>query len=397
MTSMLSLIGAFGRHSRKSVLALALVLSACAAAPERSTTPIQLEETRFVARHDGGETHVESYDASQLFERAYALGQDGHCPDAVPLYDRVIEEFPTSRFVDLALYNAGLCLARAAEYESAVRRFRQLIERSPDSRDAKYARFLLTEALVEQERWPEALEGADTLLTLTDLSSDERMEAMTRRAQALFGLARLDDAERAARDAITYFRTRRADQIIADEFFEAAAYFSLAETLRARSEAMTLPDSDVARQHEILDRRSALLLQAQAAYFDTMRTTNAQWAAAAGYRIGSMYENLYRALTTAPVPPPSRPMNAEQRALYEAEYRRVLADRVRPLMRHAIRYWELTLLMVERTGVEQIEREWAERTRADLERARGLLLGNEGISPTSAPNATPAPTSGSTL
>jgi hypothetical protein len=40
-------------------------------------------------------------------------------------------------------------------------------------------------------------------------------------------------------------------------------------------------------------------------------------------------------------------------------------------VRHAIRYWELTLLMVERTGVDT---QWAVRTRAELDRARQLLV-----------------------
>jgi len=152
----------------------------------------------------------------------------------------------------------------------------------------------------------------------------------------------------------------------------------LAETIRTRSEALSLPDADVARQREVLERRAELLLEAQRAYFDTIRLTDARWAAAAGYRIGSMYRNLFRALTEAPVPPPSRELAPEAIDLYRREYRSQLAERIRPLIRHAIRYWELTLLMVERTGVESAARHWVDRTRAELEEARRLLLGTTG-------------------
>jgi hypothetical protein len=85
------------------------------------------------------------------------------------------------------------------------------------------------------------------------------------------------------------------------------------------------------------------------------------------------------------VPPPDRPLTAEALEIYQREYRSQLADRIRPLVRHAIRYWELTLLMVERTGIETVERAWVERTRADLERARQLLLGPTEASPPTAP------------
>ena len=73
----------------------------------------------------------------------------------------------------------------------------------------------------------------------------------------------------------------------------------------------------------------------------------------------------------APIPPPTVEMNDATHAIYRDEYRAELARHIRPLIRHAIRYWEMTLLMVERTGVRT---EWTERTRGDLDRMRALLL-----------------------
>lgn len=377
--------------SRAPLLLLLLALAGCSSAPRPPTTPRTLEETRIVAhRTAGGELELDSYDASQLFERAYAMTTDGRCLEAIPLYDRIAAEFPTSRFVSPALYNAGLCLQRAGQHAPAVDRFTRLLQMVPQSSDAKHTRFLLAEALVELERWDPALEQALALLGRDDLTSYERLEAMSRRAQALYGLGRTDEAERAARDALAYYRTRTGDEAIADEFFAAAASFVLAEAIRTRSEALGLPAGDVQSQSAILDRRAQLLLDAQRAYFDTIRLTDARWAAAAGYRIGSMYETLYTAITEAPIPPPSTEMSPEALAVYRREYRQQLADRVRPLVRHAIRYWELTLLMVERTGVEPLEREWVARTRADLDRARQRLLGPVTAEATPPPEAPPA-------
>ena len=357
-------------------LASLSLLAACGGRPASRTTPVvSLEETRIVARRtSGGELELESYDASQLFQRAYDLGVARDCERAVELYDRIVAEFPSSRFVSPSLYNAGLCLRDAGELAGAVERWSLLLSRQPDAADAKHARFLMTSALVELERWEPALDSAERLLDLDDLRSDERLEAMARRAEALLGLGRIDEAERSARDALSYYRTRQGDEIIADEYFAAAANFVLAETIRTRSEALALPDADVAQQRETLDRRAQLLLEAQRAYFDTIRHTDARWAAAAGHQIGAMYERLYAAITEAPVPPPppGRELGPDALAIYQREYRSQLAERVRPLMRHAIRYWELTLLMVERTGVRS---EWVERTRTQLDRARQRLLG----------------------
>jgi hypothetical protein len=64
-------------------------------------------------------------------------------------------------------------------------------------------------------------------------------------------------------------------------------------------------------------------------------------------------------------------MTAAELEIYRTEYRLRLAELAQPLVRHAIRYWELTLAMVRRTGVRS---EWTERIHADLERARARLF-----------------------
>ncbi len=377
-----------------SILSLFL-LAGCGAASARRTTAHLLEETRIVASRDAsGQYQFDTYSAEDLFRQGTALQADAHCSDAVVRYDRLVEQFGASRFVSPALYNAGLCLQQAGELDASAAHYLRLLELVPDSPDARHARLQVTGVLTSRERWDEALASADVLLSREDLASDERLEGMARRAQALFGMRHLEDAQRAAEDALSYYRTRRGEEVVADEYFAAAANYVLAETLRGRSEALALPSTEVTAQHEVLERRAQLLLAAQRAYFDTIRLTDAHWAAAAGYRIGSMYETLYADMTAAPVPPPSSALSDAALALYRDEYRAELRARVEPLVRHAIRYWELTLLMVERTGVST---EWAERTRAELDRARNLLA--SGVLPDrdrggalGDPRGAPAPT-----
>ena len=367
------------RRALSLLLSLPSLLACAGASPQvTDAREVTLEEMRIVARSDdAGDLVVESYDAGQLFERGTALVEQGECAPAVErFYARLIREFADSRYVSVALYNSGICFQQAGELAEAVPHFEQLLERSPESRDARHGSLQLAEILLRLERFEPAGQLTDRILLREDLDAPERLEGMARRAQALIGLERFEDAERQARSALSYYRRQDQTGQIPDPAFAATANYALAESMRLRASRLALPEGTAEEQHQVLDARSRLLLSAQHEYFNTIRHTNAHWASAAGYQIGAMYDELWTALMSAPIPPPNRELSPAAMPLYREEYRRSLADHIEPLLRHAIRYWELTLLMVERTGVRS---EWAERTREDLDRMRLRLL--EQVSP----------------
>ncbi|MCA9601427.1 MAG: hypothetical protein KC417_05360, partial [Myxococcales bacterium] len=150
----------------------------------------------------------------------------------------------------------------------------------------------------------------------------------------------------------------------------AQANFVLADVLRQRSEAIAIPPGTAEEQHQVLERRAQLLLKAQTEYFNTIRYTDPAWAARAGYQIGALYDRMWATISEAPVPPPRRKFGEADMRIYEDEYRKEMARMIRPLVRHAIRYWELTLMMIERASVDS---EWSAKLKADLEAARTRL------------------------
>jgi hypothetical protein len=256
----------------------------------------------------------------------------------------------------------------------------------PDSPDIKHASFQAGHLQVALSRWDAAEKTALALLARNDLDPSERVESMSMQAEASLGKGQLDAAEHTAQQALTFYRTRPSE-LIPDPYYAAAANFVVAEVIRLRGEQMAFPDTNQDEQKAVLVKRAQLLLDAQREYFNTIRHTEAHWAAAAGHRIGAMYDRLWQDLVHAPVPPTLSPGAKE---LYPQE----MAKLIKPLLRHAIRYWELTLLMVERTGVRT---EWADATRKDLERTRALLLeqppGPGGL-PSKPAQSAPTPTSG---
>ena len=308
--------------------------------------------------------------ARDHFALALAQMKRGAYESAVEGFDGLVAVYPESGYVSASLYNAGLCLQRLERWSEATTRYERLLDMRPGSRDTKHTRFQLAFLYIETERFEEAFEVADLLIGHTGLSSDERSEVMARRAEALLGQGKLDAAAEAAQEALRFSRTRSRETRIRDPFFVASASYTFAETLRLRSERIQILVAEVGAQRVVLERRAALLLDAQRAYFDTIRLTEPYWASAAGYRIGAMYDAFWFAITNAPIPPPTFEMSETELALYRREYRQRIAELAQPLVQHAIRYWELTLSMVGRTGVRS---EWTDRIRRGLERARMRL------------------------
>jgi tetratricopeptide (TPR) repeat protein len=334
------------------------------ATPQRSE--IEMDELRITAARGQAGYQFDAYDAGELFERATALLNQQQCPEATALYDKLVTEFGSSRFASAALYNAGLCLQAIGDFEGSAQRYRRLREAYPDSTDRLDASFQLAEVLVQLERWQSVLELSEELLARAELTAPERLEGMARRSQALLGLGRYDDAERSARSALAFFHGRSPPESIRDEFFAAANNYVVAESLRERQQAMVFPPG-VDAQKQVLMRRAELVLEAQREYLNTIgfrNLDNYHWAAAAGYRIGSMYDELWQAVSSAPIPP-----NLPRAA--HAAYHEELGTLITPLIRNAIRYWEATQLSIERAGIKT---PWADKIKADLERVRSRLL-----------------------
>lgn len=372
-------------------LSYVVVTAGCAGTrPNTTTTPqggvMEMDEIHISAGRGERGYQFEAYDAAELFSRATDLLNQQKCREAVALYDKVVQDFSTSRYASAAAYNAGLCLQALGDFGPSAERYARVRDSYPESEDRRDASFQLAEVSVQLARWDSVVQLADELLALPDLTPAERLEAMARRGQGLLGQKRLEEAESYARGALAYFRAQPASDPIRDEFFAAACSYVVAESFRERAQAMRFP-ADAEGQKQVLLRRAELVLQAQNEYLTTIgfkNLDNYHWAAASGYRIGSMYDELWRSVTQAPVPA-NLPTSAA--GVYHAE----LAKLIKPLLRNAIRYWEATQLSIERAGIKTA---WAEKIDADLARLRAQLMddGVPAVDPTPAssdPSAQP--------
>jgi hypothetical protein len=113
-----------------------------------------------------------------------------------------------------------------------------------------------------------------------------------------------------------------------------------------------------------IETKAEFLLSAQGHYLRSIRKGDGEWATAAGFRIGEMYEAFYDELVHAPEP---RGLTPEQQALYRDE----LHKKVRNLIEKAVRIYEQTLSQAQQSNAQSSYRQ---KTQDALDRLHKLLL-----------------------
>jgi TolA-binding protein len=320
--------------------------------PGAAVVRYDMEPIAIEAKRGRSGVEIDSFDAQELFEQAGAALSEKRYDDSIRLYGKLIASFPDSPFARPGMYNRGLAFRDKKDWNGAIEAFRGLIDKYGSHADAKDGMFQLGACYAEQANWPASAEVFVRLLDRADLNADDRIEAMARRGFAQFNLGDLDTAEKTFRSVFAYKHRIETEERLATDFYLAFSQYHLGQIshLRFRAVALRLPESQMDRD---LDQKASLLLQAQRAYIDTIRFGNPGWASAAGFQVGSLYEELYDSFMNAPVPPE---LKGEAREVYLAE----LHKKIRVLLEKSVKWYRENLLMVERLGVNT---DWAEKSK----------------------------------
>jgi tetratricopeptide (TPR) repeat protein len=352
-------------------LALWTTLWGCAHAParpsgqaqDRSPAVLRFDEEpmKVEAVRGSAGTRIEAYDAAGLFEQA---GQDLEAErfaEAAAAYDRLVAEFPRSRFTAAALYNAGLAYEGLRRWDDAAERYRRRAEAGGKEGDMQDALHRMGACLAEAGRWAESLQVWERLLGRKDLSLSDQIEAMSRKGLAQLELSDLEGAERTFRQTLTHFKDNETVERLDTDYYVAMSQFYLGRVSHLYMRRLPLRlqhlEADV-------EAKARMFLTAQARYIDTVRVKNPVWATAAGYQIGALYRELYDLLITAPLP--AELDSEEKRGVYQD----LLGEKLRVLLVKARHIHEKNVEMAERVGVRN---GWVERSTEQLAELDGLL------------------------
>jgi tetratricopeptide (TPR) repeat protein len=374
---------------------LALLLAGCGAAlqpasqpagpragapasqPKPEVTTLVMEPIQVVARMKDGKREYEVFDAAGLFEQAGAHLQGKRFEQAIATYDRLVREFPDSRYAVPSLYNAGLAHEARRDWVGAVARFKTVAERAKSPRDVIDALFHLGACYSEAENHAASVEVFGRLLDRGDLAAADRVEAMVRRGHAQYQMKDLATAERTFRDTIGFYRKADQEQRLDADFFLAMAHYYLAEMPHEEFKRVPirLPEKQMERD---LEAKAKLLLTAQGRYIATINVRNPHWATASGFQVGALYREFYDAVVGAPIPYADLKRRAKAAGVSYEEVLKSYVEQVRqymrPLLENAIKVHEKNVQMAERTGVEN---DWVKRSNEQLESLKLLLAGKD--------------------
>ncbi len=115
---------------------------------------------------------------------------------------------------------------------------------------------------------------------------------------------------------------------------------------------------------EQLEAKCQRLLRAQYQYLRTIREGHPGWAAASGYGVGKMYEELHEEMRSLPAPDD---LTSDQQAIYQ----QLVRKKVLILLEKAEKTYSQTADMVVRTGAAGV---WADKSRESLALIRQRLL-----------------------
>ena len=304
----------------------------------------------------------------ELFELGYKAYNENQLELALAYFRAIVDQHPKSGDYSSAAYNAAVILHRWNRFEDALVMYEKVVEAKADAKDMLDARFRMLACYYELGRWAETLTLCDTVQRLygRSLSADDQVELAARRGVARFSLGETDAAEPLLKDAFHDYKIglRRGD--IVSEYAGAMAAYFLGMIERGRFESAQVAmgqDQEMARSMEV---KAQKLLDAQEWFLQSIEQDNAVWATAAGHQIGRLYYDFFSSIQNVPLPADITGKPDE-----ELMYRCMLSDKVRVLLRKAMKIYDRTVQMGERLRVKN---RWTEQTKQDLAEVEKLYI-----------------------
>jgi tetratricopeptide (TPR) repeat protein len=261
------------------------------------------------------------------------------------------------------LFDLGLARELSSDRAQAEATFAEVRAQHPGSNEARQALFRLANLAAYTENWTTLLQLSEQILALQPSDEIARMTGLGGRA-----VARIEtgDDVRAMHDAQDGLDLMEAAHYGTGGRLPVAAAqlrFALAEVRRVRSERIRLDTVQTEAFIGTFEVRCAMLLDAQSAFTDAIRSEDPRWAAMSGYKVGEMYRTLHRDLMA--IPPTKGANTKDKKQLFFA----MMHVRYRVLLEKGSDMMIRTVALGEKLNDASGWLEKARATKADIDKA----------------------------
>lgn len=331
---------------------------------------------------DGKVKTIKQLDLPELFRIASQMYQGRKYPVAIKLYKRILTFFPQSKYRYAVLYNLALAYEDNKQYGLAIQSYQTMIKENPKRKNnVLNARFRLAACHNQRKEWKQALSVYDKILQ-GELTADDRIDALAYSGRALYHLKRDAQAIPMLRVAVlTHLRRQSIGKPQEVNYAAAMAqyYWGLIHDRKFRLRKFQLPQSQLKLD---LQFKSKQLLRAQKLFFRTIKLRHADWALAALYRIGAMYEAMYDDMMKAPVP---KDLKKEEILIYQE----LLRKKIKVLLAKALLAYRMNLRLAAIVGLKS--HQWQKRSVGRFRELLGFYQKHFGEAPSQLKKFKPLP------
>jgi tetratricopeptide (TPR) repeat protein len=362
-------------------LVVSMLLGACGAGRAVAPPPVtpvapvasaaqtvELEPMRVdvVETPHGQEAHA--YDARSLLDEGNEALMLHKWDDALAAYDHLLADFPDSRLIWPALWNAGQALEGKEDWAGAASRYRRIVNEAPDVPDTKEdrrnAHFRLAAVLAESGQYAESGHTLERVLAWDDLEPEPRVEALARLGFSLLETKDYGGAEEVLRSAIAFYQDKAAAVRFESPYYVAMAQFYLGEIphLQFLDIPLRYPEEQMRRD---VEQKSQLFLLARDRYVKTVDFKSPYWATAAVFQVATIYKEFWDQWMAVPIPGDFNPDEAR-------EYTKQVNEQsdLRKLLEKSLFFHEKNIAMAKNARVDTA---WSRQSETDAEVVRELI------------------------
>ena len=221
---------------------------------------------------------------------------------AAEAYEVVVEKFPGSQQAADALFNAGVLRQALGQNDRAIEHYNRYAKRYRRRKDADEVAFRIGVVYENAGQHARAVQAFREYARTRRRGGDHLIEAYLRAGRNELAEGRLREAAGHFQTVLKMHRKLRGKAQTAARPWAAEAHYHQGELIHRQFQRIQL-DVKPRQLRRTLDQKTELLDKAQGVYLDVVDYGDPQWATAALFRMGRIYEEFAESMRDAPAPP----------------------------------------------------------------------------------------------